>query len=1341
MRTKRMVLAFAAACAATVATGASFPLEWNETYRTDVPYEVELSPAKLGAKAFAVKADGRPLKVETFTGKMPGTVALRFTVPAGTRALSCETRPGAPKLCDSSKIENLFAGALDASNLGRWELGDGVKAEAIPGGIRFRGTNTSSGGRNASYTVDLPEGLAGMPVIQEMDLKSVAKLTWGGRARIRQLDAAGKVLPESIADGRWTTHMRPPQKLAVYRDEGHIHPRAKKLRVEFELRTLGATYDDYGLKITDPSVRLPALEVTRLAVRRAERLPFPKWDDSFFAAGVSGKPGDTAMRFGGDNGKAMFYQLTSRGSWTDSVQFREERDRFFPAGAGTVEAWFKPDWAAAEARRKSRGAATRPIILFEAYQGYRAAQCKQGVGPMLQLRYRPVEKILSLLMRDWNGHRYEKSWEKERFEIPDGVWTHIAVQWTPGGEAQVFLGGRRKAALPIPEYEAIPIGDKEQKNVNDLWAMEFFLGAGCQAARLASKVPEGYPLFEGAADNLRVSTGCRYKGDFEPAKAFRLDDDTRALFTFDRAFDGVSGGGFGFIPASIRALSDRVDHTLVVDGKPLQYYPAEVLPENDPSKVLDILNYPVMPKPSEYRAARKTFTKRARLAAGEKLSFSCGDTAYPAWVEFSNPSATEPVFYPILVNSGRLDPRSFGDLADSIAIGGASDRDKANRVFQYVLSASDYFMNHQLCFTAGVDTPHSACYEAMIMLNSYCGFECGPLNNLAANMFATVARCPAAQTGGYGHSFEEVFFDGKNHIYDLSAQKFFPAMDNETSAYLKESGDQPGIHNRLDGSADHFIRKSTRGHGAQDPSYQEKVAMVLNPGERFRVWYANNGHMNNLQTWGKSGVYGSTKLTLDQYNFAEVAGADEKRQWIKRMDRIFPHYSTGTISFDGVPAADSPALEQVKPDSFCYRVRCCYPIVWGEYAAWDKSGKPIDLELSTDFGKTFRPVPKGRDGTSRLEYRVKGRHDYLVRVKAPLSAVKRLRLRTDGEVNSRTYPGWVRPGGNEFTFKAEKGAKADVAVAWTEPAKDIVVEGGAYAGTIPGCERQLVLVDPSKPLELGVSGVSASAKVKSFGRIGAKLVRGKLTLAYEASKPLAMPRGDDLEAWYLSGDPAAPERHEFPTVAGVEIADGDAVKRLTVIVSPNARFLPATAAELKDGAELKAADGDSVQPRIWFTSGKSVATFSYPKLPAGKYEVFALARFASHPDDKQCAVHIVNPDPKMNGKEKTLSVAHYINGNEDYLKAHYAHKGERARWKWDTINLVGKEFGQSTYSGWIIRTLDFPETDHVDLKIPRDTKEGIELAAVLLLPDPDLECRADLRKVLFGLNCDPFLVP
>ena len=360
-----------ATAVALVAGAASFPLEWNVTYRTDVPYEVELNPAKLGANAFQVKADGRSIKVAQFAGKMPGSLTLRFTVPAGTRSLVCETLEGDGSFCDSSKIENLFAGALDAANLGRWELGEGVKAEAIPGGVRFRGTRAKHGGRNASYTVDLPEGLAGMPVIQEMDLKSVSKLTWGGRARIRQLDAAGKVLPESVADGRWTTHMRPPQKLAAYRDEGHIHPRAKKLRVEFELRTLGATYDDYGLKITDPSVLLPTLEVTRLAVRPAERLPFPKWDDSFFAEGVTGKPGDTAMRLGGDNGKAMFYQLTSRGSWTAGSSRIGRRSR---RGASLV------------ACSSSRSSSSRPSRATARHNANKAWDRCSSCGTILQRR-------------------------------------------------------------------------------------------------------------------------------------------------------------------------------------------------------------------------------------------------------------------------------------------------------------------------------------------------------------------------------------------------------------------------------------------------------------------------------------------------------------------------------------------------------------------------------------------------------------------------------------------------------------------------------------------------------------------------------------------------------------------------------------------------------------------------------------------------------------------------------------------------------------------------------------------------------------------------------------------
>ena len=151
----------------------------------------------------------------------------------------------------------------------------------------------------ATFEVPVPESLAGKGVVQEIEVTSRAKLVWGGVVKIEQLDGNGNVLPETLCDIRWTSHMRPPEKTALYVDEGHVHPRAKRLRASFELRPLTTAFDDYGRPIKDKSILLPALEVSRLEVRAAEPLPFPKWNDEFFAPGVSGRADDFALRSGG----------------------------------------------------------------------------------------------------------------------------------------------------------------------------------------------------------------------------------------------------------------------------------------------------------------------------------------------------------------------------------------------------------------------------------------------------------------------------------------------------------------------------------------------------------------------------------------------------------------------------------------------------------------------------------------------------------------------------------------------------------------------------------------------------------------------------------------------------------------------------------------------------------------------------------------------------------------------------------------------------------------------------------------------------------------------------------
>lgn len=210
---------------ALLAAVAAFSLEWNATYDTSVPYEVELNPQKIGAEGFAVFADGRSLASVTMPGKAPNTIRLRFHVPDGTRSLTCRSASAVP-FTDAAKIDNLFADALNDANRSRWVLPKGVTAQAVDGGLQFAYAGGVGQSAHVTYAVDVPEGLAGKPVRQEIDLTSRTHLVWGGKSFIEQIDAKGNVLPETLCDVRWTSHMRPNGKLCAYRDEGHKIGRA-----------------------------------------------------------------------------------------------------------------------------------------------------------------------------------------------------------------------------------------------------------------------------------------------------------------------------------------------------------------------------------------------------------------------------------------------------------------------------------------------------------------------------------------------------------------------------------------------------------------------------------------------------------------------------------------------------------------------------------------------------------------------------------------------------------------------------------------------------------------------------------------------------------------------------------------------------------------------------------------------------------------------------------------------------------------------------------------------------------------------------------------------------------
>ncbi len=1059
---------------------AVFALEWDSSYRTDVPYEVDLSTNKLHSKSFSVLADGMSLPVSTSPGKLPGDVTLRFNVPRGTKKLTCNGSDDPPAEPEPlSECDNPFALALEESSEMKWHKDVGVGIKAIPEGFLFTAPDKLDEAgdrrlRNAvSYTVSIPPEWAGKPVVQEIELENCCPLVVPGICCIVQLNEFGEKLPETVADVRWTSHLRPPGKSLSYRDEGHIHLDARKLRFFAMVGDASSEYDAYGYPLADSEMTRAALAVKRISVRLAAKLPFPKWNERCFGNGISG----ASLVLGGDRHQAMFFQATSRAGWSQKHQFRNDDQRTFPSQRGTVEAWFK--------RRIEDERGDAPLPMFEANHCVSGESDCGGRGSVLRVDYRASDKTFLVHLVDVNGRKFEG--EAVGIDLPPGIWTHVALQWNPGYEAELFVAGRRRLAVPLAGFAAPNLNDESVKNVNDLWATDFYFGSDFRTARQSEDGRGVY--FEGEGDELRVSSVCRYSGDFKPVWKPSVDCATSAYFSFDRVFDGVMGTGFGFVPACVRADDDRVQH--VVEEKiglrteTIQYYPRNAATGEAPAQ-LERPRGASSPSGLDFRAAKSRKSKTVCVCAGDRIQVKARAKAFPLYTEFRNLSLTKQLMYPILVEEGRLDPRSFGDLADSLAVGEMADRERADRIFQHMLSSIRCLQENQ-CPSKDAS---------------------GISVSDAANAMSAVAGCAAGVAGGYGLDFAQVFYSGKDHVYDLISRKSFPAFDNETSAGLKEMEDQPGLLQRGLTSPDRYIRRGSRGYWLNAVGYGEKSAWVLNPGERLRVYYSNRGRTSDSK------------------------------------GRFRDNSSTALVEFSGKPSARNPAFASERK-AFTYHVKSCYPITYASCRALRIDGSRADIEMSVDGGKSYVPIELDIDGVALSECIVRGCTEYDVRVKAPMDSIRSFTACTESELPTQTYPGWVTKGGTStFQFKAEPGAKAEVTLAWNEPAKEIVVEGTVKRGKVPGCEREMLLFDPYGLRKVKVLGVSHKAKVRTRGPLTAHLRDGVLMLSYDARKPRVLPCGAD------NPEP----RHEFPQLAAFDVVDGDAVKTVAVLISPDGKF-------------------------------------------------------------------------------------------------------------------------------------------------------------------------------------------
>lgn len=1095
-------------------------LEWNPSWRTDTPYEISFSPDKLGRSGWVAECDGVKVTTEILEDSAADP-RLRFSIPEGTE--SVKLVKGRPDVKESRILGNLFPEVIPTPEI----VGHIAESYGYSGRAKSRYDATT-----AAWGAEVPADAAGKPARVEIDVENVSEYTVGVKIYMKQYDADGKMLPEEVFDGRWMSHFQPPHVKTQLRERAYIHPKAARVKLFVEKRNAEAKFDKYGLPIEKCDTS--RIEISRIALRTALDYPFPGPDRSLYCEGISGIPSDRALKL--PEGREFWYQTRSWASWAGGFQMRDPDSFFYPAAEGTVEAWMKPDW--------SNAPAAEPVPLFEAsHYASTAFGPRFALGRQLYLTYSAPTKMLALSLADADRRVFADS---VTVDIPAGEWHHFAVTFEPGVEACAFVDGAPVLRFPLKGYRVVDIAGAEVPN--DMGAMEFYLGASYVNARGFTENDRNWQhitdwcdtKFIGEADLLRVSSCVRYSDGFTPAREFAPDSATRALFNFDETPDGVCGGGIGFITGVLQTRgADLNTHILKTDRGDLQYFPKENQPGNDPAKVLRTANYPTVPSDEDLLKSDRTAVSSFTLKPGERFSVKAPEEVFMDYVEIEN-TGSKTMEYPAVVRDGEIDFRSFGDMEETM-----TDK-SANAVFNFAISASDYFMTYQATFAPHCDTATRVQQQPMTLLGSYCGFECGPLNKVATQIFASVAGIPSNPLGGYGHEFQQIWFDGKNHVYDLSGQRFYPDMNGETSAGLGDMEDQPGVLRALGVEPAHFIKMGTRTYRTDPSFYSEKFGVKLRPGEKIRLWWANAGLENDLlvnpRAWGSR----RTEYSAEAHSATPV--------W--RVDRFFPEYGNAFILFDGKPSSGNPAFTFVDSDSFCYLIESPYPIVAASYEALDADGKALPLEISTDGAKTFRPF------ASPASYAVRARRGYYIRVCAPIERVSRFVASTALHANIRVQTGRLAGGRNSLLFKAVSGSDAKVTLQYRTRGKNIVFGGSAGFGSVPGCEQTLAVLDPSLgPLGIPVDGVSSAATVSVEGGLEASLADGVLTVGTASSEPRF--------AW-------------------VTVKDGDCEKTLTVLVCEGARFVT--------GYNSLASKGDR-------------ARYEFPEIPAGEYVVLELDRF------------------------------------------------------------------------------------------------------------------------------------
>lgn len=1222
-------------------------------------------PADLSSvRLAAVTPDGVEEVPAALTGRDGTTLHLRFVLPEKTANADLYFGGGKKPGNETVPSVDLIPGALRPEGWtpakGKWTV------RAQDGGLFLQTPQLNSAEIRKDFPV--PADLApGSPVVLDFAFRSLAGISWNFSLRVRQLDSEGRELPSSATDPRWSTMYTVGGKETANRVRGQLDPRAKTLRLALNVYTPPAGVDRYGKPIPNSRKEGMSAVLMKLQLRAARQIPFPGRNPDCFTEGVNG---GKAFRLNGKH--APFFNANPPCVWSENVgKLTAQEDYHWSRGDGTFEAWIKPEFTPAD----------RENTIVDVYQNYRKS--------LLNLVYRPQEKRLILSILDFAGRK--KTLTADR-ELPARKWSHIAVCWSKERGIALFLDGTVVASDPSFRYT--PADLEHAERCDSIMPDNISLGVAAGPVRSIPEKMGPEQFLKGALDQVRFSVGARYTAGFTPSRNLSNDGQTCAFFDYEDSFDGVHGGGDRFIAGSVLAFDPPYADVLTVErregsrvlAESVRVFPRDIVPENHPRNTLPVCNYTEMPSVRDFHAAREMRTRSFPVGSGEKIRFTIPEKVYMNWLEIACPENGKPLVGPILLNKNDPDIRSYGDLAETMfpPDGKAEDdHQRAIRLFSFMIRSSDYFMSHQARID-GNNALNGAEYDGLRQLAGYCGFECGPLNNLTMNMFVYVLGLPASMTSGNFHLFEQVFYNGGWRLFDLSAQTYFPSRRKNDAASLEEIEEDPAL--LVKQNAYHFYRLCARSTVPWGLLPQKRQIYTLNPGESFRVHWQNNGVYNDLQRVQPRFARSMGDCGRDVTKETGV-GTVRPGESVRQFDRPFPHYASGFLRFEGAVSVGNPAFSNVSGDSFTYRVKLPYPVVAASYRA---EGDGLSYELSYDNGKSWRKVSVSADGVCRLTLEVRARYEYLLRVTGSRSG--KFRAETNVQMNPRVLAGALHQGENELAFKSDQPGRATITCSYrVDTGKEIVLGNVLCWGAIPGEEKQMVPLNPGEPYEITVSGLSPSAELRTSDGITAERDGNRIRLSASGRKA---------------------------RLGGLTIRDGNRIKHLVAAVLPGSRWIPANAMRPDRGAELLPPDGTRTMPVL--KSNRSGVNVVYPFAPvkAGNYMVFHIGR---NPLNVNLS-HLVR---RVEDGKIATSLVRKTNNSAEFYKV------EKLLWRfrWD-YPVSG------VYPYEMMQPLSFPACDSMTV---RYQCPELEIAGCLLIPADDPQILSEFRKYCSGFNYQPMM--